>query len=67
MAPRYRFLSGNKKKKKKKAKKDKPKKTHYNGGSQIDTVEATSHHVRSLSLMRAHETTSWNGDVVLES
>ncbi len=33
MAPRYRFLSGNKKKKKKKAKKDKPKKTHYNGGS----------------------------------
>ncbi len=30
MAPRYRFLSGNKKKKKKKAKKDKPKKVHYN-------------------------------------
>ena len=30
MAPRYRFLSGNKKKKKKKAKKDKPKKTRYN-------------------------------------
>ena len=30
MAPRYRFLSGNKKKKKKKAKKDKPKKTSYN-------------------------------------
>ena len=30
MAPRYRFLSGNKKKKKKKAKKDKPKKIHYN-------------------------------------
>ena len=27
MAPRYRFLSGNKKKKKKKIKKDKPKKT----------------------------------------
>ena len=33
MAPRYRFLSGNKKKKKKKAKKEKPKKTSYNGGS----------------------------------
>ena len=30
MAPRYRFLSGNKKKKKKKDKKDKPKKVHYN-------------------------------------
>ncbi len=30
MAPRYRFLSGNKKKKKKKVKKDKPKKTSYN-------------------------------------
>ena len=30
MAPRYRFLSGNKKKKKKKAKKDKPKKVSYN-------------------------------------
>ena len=30
MAPRYRFLSGNKKKKKKKSKKDKPKKVHYN-------------------------------------
>jgi hypothetical protein len=30
MAPRYRFLSGNKKKKKKKVKKDKPKKVHYN-------------------------------------
>ena len=30
MAPRYRFLSGNKKKKKKKIKKDKPKKTSYN-------------------------------------
>lgn len=30
MAPRYRFLSGNKKKKKKKTKADKPKKIHYN-------------------------------------
>ena len=30
MAPRYRFLSGNKKKKKKTKKKDKPKKVHYN-------------------------------------
>ena len=30
MAPRYRFLSGNKKKKMKKVKKDKPKKTSYN-------------------------------------
>jgi len=30
MAPRYRFLSGNKKKKKKKVKKDKPKKMSYN-------------------------------------
>ncbi len=30
MAPRYRFLSGNKKKKKKKVKKDKPKKTSFN-------------------------------------
>jgi len=30
MAPRYRFLSGNKKKKKKKVKKEKPKKVHYN-------------------------------------
>ena len=30
MAPRYRFLSGNKKKKKKKTKADKPKKVHYN-------------------------------------
>jgi len=30
MAPRYRFLSGNKKKKKKKTKADKPKKTSYN-------------------------------------
>jgi len=30
MAPRYRFLSGNKKKKKKVKKKDKPKKVHYN-------------------------------------
>ena len=31
MAPRYRFLSGNKKKKKKKSKADKPKKVKYNG------------------------------------
>ena len=31
MAPRYRFLSGNKKKKKKKIKADKPKKVKYNG------------------------------------
>ena len=31
MAPRYRFLSGNKKKKKKKVKADKPKKVKYNG------------------------------------
>ena len=31
MAPRYRFLSGNKKKKKKKTKADKPKKGKYNG------------------------------------
>jgi len=31
MAPRYRFLSGNKKKKKKKSKEDKPKKVKYNG------------------------------------
>ncbi len=31
MAPRYRFLSGNKKKKKKKTKADKPKKVKYNG------------------------------------
>ncbi len=30
MAPRYRFLSGNKKKKKKKPKTDKPKKVSYN-------------------------------------
>ena len=30
MAPRYRFLSGNKKKKKKTKKKDKPKKGSYN-------------------------------------
>ena len=30
MAPRYRFLSGNKKKKKKTKKKDKPKKVSYN-------------------------------------
>jgi len=31
MAPRYRFLSGNKKKKKKKkTKAEKPKKIHYN-------------------------------------
>ena len=30
MAPRYRFLSGNKKKKKKVKKADKPKKVHYN-------------------------------------
>jgi len=31
MAPRYRFLSGNKKKKKKKTKEDKPKKVKFNG------------------------------------
>ena len=31
MAPRYRFLSGNKKKKKKKSKEDKPKKVKFNG------------------------------------
>ena len=31
MAPRCRFLSGNKKKKKKKSKADKPKKVKYNG------------------------------------
>jgi len=30
MAPRYRFLSGSKKKKKKKVKKDKPKKISFN-------------------------------------
>ena len=30
MAPRYRFLSGNKKKKKKKPKTKKPKKVSYN-------------------------------------
>ena len=36
-----------------------------NGGSIIESVEANSHHVRS-SLRGTHETTSWNGGVVLE-
>ena len=42
-----------------------PKGVWYNGGSNVDSVEATSHHVRS-SLRGTHEITAWNGAVVLE-
>ena len=42
-------------------------KTKYIGGSLVEAVEATGNRVRSRqSLIALHETTSWNGGVVLE-
>ena len=41
-------------------------KTKYIGGSLVEAVEATGNRVRSRqSLIALHETTSWNGGVVL--
>ena len=40
-------------------------KTKYIGGSLVEAVEATGNRVRS-SLRGTHETTSWNGGVVLK-
>ena len=42
MAPRYRFLSGNKKKKKKKTKEDKPKKVKFNGQRRLEQFIVTA-------------------------